>query len=730
MTKTIKILRILWIGFAAFFLMFLLFAFCVTINLFGMFGNIPDLEVLENPKTELATEIYSSDHVLIGKYYSTFNRSPIAYEDIPRSLKDALIATEDVRFYEHSGIDMKGTFAIAFYAITFQKRGSSTISQQLAKNLFRIRKSKDGMLSNTMPVVKIKEWITAVRLEKAYTKSEILTMYLNTVDFGRNAYGIKSASKKYFNKQVEDLTTEECALLIGLLKGPAFYSPTRNEERAFNRRNTVISQMEKYGYLPKKTSDSIQQVPLKLNLTDDHTGTAGYFLDYIRGFLDSWCQERGYNLQEDGLKIYTSIDSRLQKYAEEAVAQQMKNLQKEFDKHWKGRNPWGDDNSIVMKELKKSERYKDAKEEFGDDDKKIMELMKKPVKMKLFSWKGSVDTMMSPLDSVKYTLKFLHTGFMSMDPRSGHVKAWVGDINYQFFKYDHVRRSKRQPGSAFKPILYACAMELFDLTPKDSVMDVQTTYTIDGKPWTPNNSNGEYSNEYVSLTRGLAHSINSVSAYLMSRVKPERVVEFAKKMGVDSPLEPYPTLALGTSDVSVYELVNAYCVFVNGGEWKEPLLITKIEDKYGNVLETFTNRSEDVLNEKTAYYMTELLRGSVEESGGTSTALRGVWGPHGEIGGKTGTTQNNADGWFIGISPELVSGAWVGGENRTIRFRTMEFGQGAKLALPIWRFYMQKVYSKRYELGLTKEKFDVPKSLTTSDSLNNVLQDTLSSDGN
>jgi penicillin-binding protein 1A len=728
-----KKIKILWISFLSGFLFLLFFIFAVSINLFGLFGKIPDLEVLENPKSEIATEIYSRDGVVLGKYYSTFNRSPAEFHEIPTVLKDALIATEDVRFHRHSGVDLKGMFAIFFYAVTFQKRGSSTITQQLAKNLFRIRNSQEyrGPLSSTWPVIKMKEWLIAVQLERSYTKNEILLMYLNTVDFGRNAYGIKSAARKYFNTIPENLKLEQAALLVGLLKGPSFYSPTRNEERALNRRNTVLLQMIKYDYLPEEKYDSLKILSLGLNLNEDDesTGRAPYFCQNIKSFLLNWCDAHDRNLYEDGLKIYTTIDYKMQTYAEQAVSRHMKYLQKEFFKHWKGRSPWTDENhkeikGFIEKEAKKSPRYIELKKEYGKDEKAIMKVMKTPVKMRLFSWNGTIDTLISPLDSIRYTMHFLHTGFMSMDPKTGHVKAWVGDINSEFFKYDHVKQGKRQPGSSFKPILYAYAMDKLELTPEDSVLDVPTVFTMpDGKPWNPKNSNGKYANDYLTLKQGLAKSVNTVSAYLMSKVGPEAVVDFAKNMGIESPLYPSPSLALGTSDVSVYELVNAYSIFVNNGFWKKPLLITKIEDKYGNILEEFNSPSEQVLNEKTAYYMVQMLRGSVEEPGGTSVDLKRIYNINGEVGGKTGTTQSNADGWFIGITPELVSGVWVGAESKNIRFRTMELGQGAKLALPIWGLYMQQVNKNRRDLGLTKDKFDVPAFINDSTAVDSLDQD-------
>ncbi|MCS6824888.1 MAG: transglycosylase domain-containing protein [Cytophagaceae bacterium] len=709
-----KIIVISWLTFAGIILGLNLFIFSVWNNLFGWFGSTPSSDILENPKSELASEVYSSDGVLLGKYYLNFNRSPVEYSDIPRVLIEALIATEDARFLSHSGVDIKGILAIVPSLITGKKRGSSTITQQLAKNLFSLREEEDykGPISGIV-IDKIKEWQVAVQLEKSYSKKEILLMYLNTVDFGNNAYGIKSAAKRYFNKEPKQLNTVEAALLVGLLKGPSVYNPRRYPERALMRRNTVLKQMLKYGYLSKAEYDDLAEKKITLYFSgdDDNSGLAPHFRAYIKPILKEWCRQHNKKLYEDGLKIYVPIDSRMQKYAEQAVAMHMSYLQKEFFNHWKGREPWTDEDfnpipGFIDKMIKRTAHYHHLKELYGNNEAEIKKMLSIPYKMRVFTYKGERDTVMNSIDSLRYYLHFLHAGFMSMDPATGKIKAWVGDINYKYFKYDHVKQGKRQPGSAFKPILYALAINQNELTPDSKMMDVPHTVTSHGgKPWTPSNSTGVYTNEYMTLREALAKSVNSVSAKLIDMVRVDSLVLFAKKMGITSELDPVPTLCLGTSDVSVFELVNAYSVFVNKGIWNEPILIERIEDKYGNVLYQCSPQSKEVISEKTAYYMVELLKGSVEETGGTSSSLKTIYKIPGEIGGKTGTTQGNSDGWFIGIAPELVSGVWVGGEERSIRFRTMQWGQGAKMALPIWAYYMQKVYADPY-LGYKKMQFD------------------------
>ena len=718
-----RVIKIIWISFAAGFVFFLLFIISVYFNLFNLYGELPGLEVLADPKSAVATEIYSSDGKLLGKYYHNFNRTPVTYEELPKVVIDALIATEDSRFYNHSGIDGKGIVAIIPSLLGGKKRGSSTLTQQLAKNLFDLREADDykGILHGVV-IDKIKEWFVAVQLERAYTKKEILLMYLNTVDFGNNSHGIKNAAIRYFDKDLKELKLEEAAMLVGLLKGPSFYNPRANQERALNRRNTVLSQMVKYGYLTETESEATAEKPLVLHFTadGDNSGLAPHLRAYLKPFLKEWCKKNNKSLYSDGLKIYTTIDSRMQRYAEQAVNKHMAALQKEFFTHWKGRAPWTDEEhneikGFVEKMARRSDRYLELKSELGDDEAAIFAAMKVPGKIRVFTYQGEKDTTMSYWEYLKYSLHFLHTGFISIEPKTGFVRAWVGDIDFKHYKYDHVKQGVRQPGSTFKPLLYSCAMDVNGLTPDSKVMDAPQTFTLaDGKTWTPKNSDGKYKNDYLTLRQALAKSVNSVSAYLISNLAqnnggPELLVSYAKKMGITSPLDAVPTLCLGTSDVSVFELTNAYSVFVNKGIWNEPVILLRIEDKYGNTLEEFRHESRQVLNEQTASYMIELLKGSVEEEGGTSVALRTVYKLPCEVGGKTGTTQGSSDGWFIGITPELVSGAWVGGEERCIRFRSMQFGQGAKMALPIFGYYMQKVYAdKTLQYQYTFDELSMP----------------------
>jgi penicillin-binding protein 1A len=716
MKSPLKTVKTIWIIFLSFFLFFCFFVFSVSINLFSLYGKIPGLDILENPKNEIASEVYAADFVLLGKYFSGFNRSPVEARDIPESIKNALIATEDVRFATHSGIDLRGIASIPYYILSGKKKGASTITQQLAKNLFEMRVSPEytGPLNNIL-VIKIKEWITAIRLEQAYTKDEILLMYLNTVDFGNNSLGIKSAAKTYFNTTPDQLKPEQSALLVGMLKGPSYYSPRRHPDRALLRRNTVLSQMLKYGYITEAEFESLKKIPIRLdfNPADEAAGLAPYFRSYIKDYLIQVCRDKGYNLYEDGLKIFTTIDSRMQRYAEDATTKHMKFLQKEFFAHWKGRAPWTD---IYHKEIKgfiekiarRSPRFVELKEEYGSNEDAIWKEMKKPVKMKVFTWNGSKDTTLSPLDSIRYTMHFLHMGFVAMDPVNGNIKAWVGDIDHRFFKYDHVKQGRRQPGSTFKPIIYAYALE-HGFTPCSTVYDVPVTFTIaGGKQWTPKNSHGGYSGLPVTLKQALAQSVNTVSASLMQQFSPQAIADFAKGFGITSPLDPVPPLCLGTSDVSVYELTEAYSVFVNNGIRIDPVYITRIEDKDGNVI--FQPESKEpthVISEESAYSMVQMLKGTTEEQSGTAVSLKSTYKlPH-EVGGKTGTTQNSSDGWFMGITPGLVCGTWVGGEHRSIRFRNMILGQGAKMALPIFGYFMQKVYNDK-TLGIPTYDFVKP----------------------
>jgi penicillin-binding protein 1A len=681
----------------------------VGLTAFGVFGDLPTFEELENPNSSLASEVYSADMKTLGKYYIQ-NRVNVHYKDLSPHLVNALKATEDVRFEEHSGVDIKGLMRVFVRTIILQQDagGGSTISQQLAKNLFpREEMSKIGLVFR-----KLKEWIIAVKLERNYTKQEILAMYLNTVEFGNNAFGIKSAATTYFNKQPSELKMEEAALLIGMLQAPSRYNPVRNVESATFRRNTVIGQLEKYTFITEAQKDSLLKLPIKLNFRQEsHTeGLAQYFREMLRQELLKWCKEHKkadgtpYNLYRDGLRIYTTVDTRMQRYAEEAVKEHMTDLQKSFYDHWKGRVAWADQPQIIEETMKRSERYLRLQKE-GKSESEIKKIFDKKVEMKVFSWKGEKDTLMSPLDSIRYYKMFYQTGFMSMEPQTGYVRAWVGGNDYKYFQYDHVKEGKRQVGSTFKPFLYTLAMQE-GYSPCYEVPNVPVTI-IDkaGVPWTPSNSDGKYGG-MLSLKEALAESINCISAYLMKQFGPEAVVQVARKMGITSTIEPFPSIALGTADVSVYEMVAAYSTFANKGVYTEPQYILRIEDKNGVVLQDFVPRKVEAISEETSYLMLNLMQGVTLF--GTGARLRGSkYGFTNPIAGKTGTTQNNSDGWFMGITPELVSGVWSGCEDRSVHFRTTQLGQGANVALPIWGLYMKKVYADP-SLNYSKGGFEPP----------------------
>lgn len=701
----------------------LLVVFMILVRV-GLFGKLPDFEEeLENPRTKLASEIYSSDDELIGKLFYQEDRTNSDFKDIPQHMKDALVATEDFRFYKHSGIDARALArAIAKLGTD---GGGSTISQQLAKNLFH-----DQARSLPARVLqKFKEWILAVELEKRYTKDEIILMYFNTVPWG-NSYGIKSASKRYFNKSTSELNIEESAVLVGMLKAPTSYNPIRNTEASQHRRNVVMSQMKKYGYLSSAEYDSLKMLPLitDYNFTDHNQGLATYFRSYLASWLKAWTdkyeQATGvkYNIYDDGLKIYTTIDSKLQKYAEDAVSSHMKQLQKDFFAETKRRNrdPWYiddkpgvvDDN-YIPKMIKRTRRYKSLKNQYKKNQDSIDYYLNKPVQMSLFTWDGDIDTMLSPIDSLRYYKQILHTGFMSLEPQTGHIKAWVGGINHSHFQYDHVNKnSNRQVGSTFKPFVFARALDDDKIQPCERVSTgpVIVEYDNGNKTWSPSNS-GKVPEE-VTLYQGLQQSINTVTARVMKRLgpnSPEVVRQTAGKMGIDeSKFVPYPTIALGVMDLSVYEMVGAYGTFVNEGMWVEPIFVARIEDKNGNILEEFTPRKEEALRKQTAYIVSKMLE-RVTSSGGTGARLRYRYNIPADaaIGGKTGTTQNNSDGWFMGITPNLVSGCWVGAEERVVHFRSTNLGQGANMALPIFAKYMEKVYADK-KSGIDKGPFKKP----------------------
>lgn len=682
-----KIIRLSWISLAVGFSLLFSIILFVRINLFGLFGELPGLEILENPKNDEASLLLSIDGEVIGSYYRE-KRTPVEYSELPEHLINALIATEDVRFYQHSGIDFKGTFAIFAYMAQGKKRGSSTLSQQTAKNLFRLRDDDkyQGLLSNNMLVTKIKEWTVAMKIERAYTKKEILTMYLNTVSFGRQTFGIKNAAETYFNVSPKKLSVNQAALLIGLLKGPSVYDPIRHPEAAIDRRNTVLSQMVKSGFLEEEATVELKKwkLGLKYRQFAEKSENAPHLKDNLRPIVKKWASENGYDLYGGGLRIYTTIDSRAQTMLDNAVTGHMKDLQNQYFKQWKKTRPWKNKDFITQL-ARKTDRYKTLQAK-GLKEKEILQQMQEKVDMTIYNQSGK----MSPLDSIEYMVQILHAGAMSIDAHTGQIRAYVGDVDYTYFKYDHVYQSRRQAGSTFKPFVYAYAMEEKGLTPCSEILDVEVAYPWKGKVWTPRNSNNSYKNAPVTLKYGLANSVNSIAANLMMQCGPENITDFAKKFGVTSQMEAVPSLALGTTDVSLYEMVAAYGVFVNGGSYIEPYALLRIEDKFGNVLQEFRPVAKEVISEKTAYHMVELLKAGSEY--GTSSALKTKYNIRAEIGGKTGTTQNSADGWFIGISPELVTGVWVGGQTRDIRIIG---GQGATLAMPIWGKYMQSVFNNK-----------------------------------
>lgn len=703
------------------------YIYSVYINLWGLYGPIPAIKTLENPKDDLSSELYSCDGVLLGKYFR-YNRSPVEYDEISQNLILALLATEDYRFESHSGIDIRGILRAFLLSIVLGKKrgGGSTLTQQLAKNLFKLRHIEySGILSNVplirMLITKTKEWIVAIQLERAYTKKEIITLYLNTAAFGSNAYGIKVATRTFFNTTPEKLSINQAASLVGLLKAPSYYSPTKHMDRATARKNVVLDQMLKYNFISKNDYENVITEPITLDfrLEDHNNGYATYFRSAIRTFLLKWAKRNGYDLFEDGLKIYTTIDSRLQKYAEESVSLHMQSLQKEFDQHWGNSNPWRDENGIEIKNfLKKAARhtdiYRTLQLEYGNDTDAIDKIMNTPVPVKLFAWGGEIDAIMSPMEELIYNKRFLHAGFMAMDPRNGEIKAWVGGINHKHFVFDHVMQGTRQCGSTFKPIVYAAAIDN-GYMPWHKVVDAPVTFKVNSNPptWTPQNWNKKYSGVEMTLRQALGRSVNSVTAYLTKQLGPQTIVDYAKRLGITSYIEPVPAICLGSADVSIYELVGAYSTFMNKGVWVQPHFILKIEDKNGKVLEEFHPQKREAVSETTAYLMIHLLKGTTEEPGSTSAGIRRDLKEDNEIAGKTGTTQNQSDGWFIGMTKNLCVGVWVGGDDRCIHFRNIALGSGAHMARPIWENFMIAVYDDsdpKYTKG-PLVSYPIPKKL-------------------
>jgi penicillin-binding protein 1A len=704
----------------------------------GVLGKMPSFDQLENPNSNVATEIISSDGQTLGKFYLQ-NRTPVKYADLPKHLVDALVSTEDERFYDHSGIDARGTLRAVLSLGT--SGGASTITQQLAKNLFHGEGSKNIVMR---VVQKVKEWIIAIRLERQYTKDEIIAMYLNTVDFVNQAVGIRSASKTYFGKEPKDLTIDESAVIVGMLKNPSYYNPARESKRKLvtDRRNTVLAQMVKNGKLTEAEKAKLEEKPLKLHFSvESHKdGIATYFREYLRGFMEKWVKNNpkpdgtDYDIYTDGLKIYTTIDSKMQTYAEEAVDEHLANLQEEFFIQQKKNTnaPFvnistKETQGIINRAMRNSERWRILADQ-GKDEDEIIKSFSKKTDMTVFTWHGDRDTIMTPIDSIRYYKHFLQSGLMSMEPQTGHVKAWVGGINYKHFQYDHVAQGARQVGSTFKPFVYATAIEQLHYSPCDSILDgpfsmPKGKYGIDAT-WNPQNSNGQFRG-MVTLKQALANSINTISAKLIDRVGPKAVVDMTQKLGVSSKIPEQPAIALGAVEITVSDMVAAYSTFANQGMYVKPMVITKIEDKNGVILYQTPPETHEVISKDISYAIIKLLEGVTE----TGSGARLKWGGGGGTGynrmtgypykivnpvaGKTGTTQNQSDGWFVGMVPNLATGVWVGNEDRSAHFKGLIYGQGATMALPIWGIYMRKMYDDdSMTFKISEKPFERPANLS------------------
>lgn len=702
------------IGFVSFIVAFFLYLGAVDINFLWLFGKSPGyFSGILDPQTSQASEIYSADGVLIGKYFNE-NRTPVKYDEVNPDFFKALIDTEDERFYKHFGIDPIGLFAAAKDALLrHDGRGASTITQQLAKNMFRVRSQYSTGLLGHIPgvrilIIKSKEWIIATKLETVYSKKEILTMYANTVDFGSNAYGIKTGARTYFNTTPKDLTTEQCAVLVGMLKATSYYNPRTNPENSINRRNQVLNNMYTHKDLTKAECDSLKEIPLKLNLhiEENYDGIAQYFRNAVADYLKPWCDENGYDLYSDGLRIYTTLDSRMQKYAEEAAIKQMKQVQRNFENHWgpwNKRECWIDENGQVIPGFIENiahrlPTYKMLQARYAGQPDSVEYYMNKPHKVKVFDYeKGFKEMELSTMDSIRYMVHFMHCAFIAMEPQSGAVKAWVGDVDFNTWKYDKVK-AMRQPGSTFKLFVYTEAMNQ-GLTPcdkrRDEYISMQVYDKIQKKEvtWTPTNANGSFSGDSIPLKSAFAKSINSIAVRLGQEVGIRSIIETAQKMGIQSPLDDTPSLALGSSDVNLLELADAYSTIANDGKHHDPVLVTRIVDSKGKEVYVAPDDTEQAVPYKSAFLMQQMLMGGLREPGGTSQSLNGYVGDFRDCdwGGKTGTSNNHSDAWFMGVSPNLVVGAWVGGEYRSIHFRTGALGQGSRTALPICGYFLKSL---------------------------------------
>lgn len=733
----------------------------VDLNFLWLFGKSPGFAQIKNPNTSSASEIYSADGKLIGKYFNE-NRTPVKYEEVNPQFWKALIDTEDERFYRHIGIDFQGLFGAAKDALVGNDaRGASTITQQLAKNMFRVRTQYSTGLLGKIPGIKIlimksKEWIIALKLEMLYEKNDILTMYANTVDFGSNSYGIKTASKTYFNTTPANLTTEQGAVLVGMLKATTHYNPIANPKNSLKRRNVVLQNMVTKGDLSKKQYDSLSVIPIKLSYSveSNYDGQALYFREAVANYLKDWCEENGYDLYSSGLKIYTTIDTRMQKYAEEAARKQMKQIQRNFNNHWGKNDPWIDENGKVIPGFieqiaQRQPVYKYLAAKYQNNPDSITYYLNKPHKVKLFDYdEGTIEKEMSTMDSIRYMVRFMHCSMVAMEPQTGAVKAWVGDINFNSWKYDKVT-AMRQPGSTFKLFVYTEAMNQ-GLTPCDKRRDEYISMKVYDKKkkeevtWTPGNANGRFSGDSIPLKSAFARSINSIAVRLGQEMGIKRIIDTAEKMGIKSPLEDEPSLALGSCDVNLLEMANAYSTIADDGKHHEPILVTHIVDRDGRQVYIAPNKTEQVIPYKSAFLVQQLLLGGLKEPGGTSQSLWGYVGKHNdtEWGGKTGTSNNHSDAWFMCISPKLVVGAWVGGEYRSIHFRTGALGQGSRTALPICGYFLEAVlddpnfkqyhakFGKPKDKDISSDMYNCPSyyqqarvDTTATDSLNSISEE-------
>ncbi|WP_231491770.1 transglycosylase domain-containing protein [Pedobacter sp. Leaf170] len=696
-----------YLRYTSIFVFFVIIFFsALQLNFLWLFGYSPSYRDIKVPTLRVGSELYTADGKLIGRYFKE-NRTPVNYNEISPSVINALVATEDVRFYKHWGIDAQ---AVGRAVVGFGKEGgASTITQQLAKNLYRTRYNKSQGVLNKIPLVKtmifkLKEWMTAVKLESNYSKQDIITMYLNTVSFGNNAYGIKTASRIYFDKETKELSTNEAAMLVGMLKGTTYYNPVKNPTRALDRRNTVLNQMNKYKFLSKDSLTQFAKEPIKLKEGKMEDGSDGdsYLRAAVAKYLEKWCKDNGYDLYEDGLKIYTTIDSKLQKYAEEAVQDQMRVIQRRFYSVWGNEDPWYDSEKNKVdypdRAMKNLPIYGLLQKKFPNNPDSVTAYFNRKKKMQIFTYKGDRDTLFSTLDSIRYYGKIMNTGMMTMEPSSGKIKVWVGGIDHKFFKYDHVNQAKRQAGSTFKPFAYLTALEQ-GMSPCDKFTDkpVKIAYQNKGKTeyWEPKNADYSVSYQDMSLRLAMARSVNTITAQVTEKVGWDNVVKWAHECGIDSHLESVPSVALGSNDVTVYEMVKAYATFMNNGVKTDPILVEKITDQDDNIIDEFKPKTKRVLSEEIAWLMTYMFRGGMEEPRGTSQALwewPDLFKKNNQIGGKTGTSSDYVDAWYMGLTKDLVTGVWVGCDERTAHFKNGEQGEGSRTALPIFAKFMEKVY--------------------------------------